>query len=459
MNYSSGFTILIIFLLAGCSTPAKISTPISWDTTGVVIKSKKAIKKEFWEQPEFQNSHIGICIYDVNEGKYLYNYQGDKYFVPASNTKIITLYAGMKFLKDSLPGIHYRENADTFFIYPTGDPSLLHPDFKKQPVIEKLQNTSKKLVLINNAWKEEALGSGWAWDDYNDDYQSERSSLPVYGNVIKWIQASQKNTQAELQDSVQTFVYSDPEVNWKVRFKEDTTNKTFFVRRRKEENYFEVSQGKESLKEQSVPFVTNGVLSALELLKDTVHKEIIVMPGIADGSLKTLYSQSSDSLFKIMMYRSDNFYAEQTLLMVSNEKLGYMRDVVIIDTLLGSVLKDLPQKPVWVDGSGLSRYNLFTPQDFVWVLNKMNAEFGIERLKRIFPGAAEGTLHNYFENDKGYIFAKTGSLTGQIALSGYLITPKNKLLTFSVLVNNHQGNAASVRQAVANFLSDVRRKN
>ena len=274
-----------------------------------------------------------------------------------------------------------------FLFIPTGDPSLLHADFKKQPVIELLQKSKKKLVLVDNTWQEEALGSGWAWDDYNDDYQSERSSLPVYGNVVKWIQASQKNTQAELQDSLQTFVYSEPEVNWKVRFKEDTTNKTFYVKRRKEDNYFQVSQGKEAFKEQLVPFVTNGVSSALELLKDTVHKEIVSMDqGVTPANLNTIYSQPSDSLFKIMMYRSDNFYAEQTLLMVSNEKLGYMKDAVIIDTLLNSIYKELPQKPVWVDGSGLSRYNLFTPQDFVWVLNKMKNEFGIERLKEHFSG-------------------------------------------------------------------------
>jgi D-alanyl-D-alanine carboxypeptidase/D-alanyl-D-alanine-endopeptidase (penicillin-binding protein 4) len=448
--------ILCIGLLAGCATPAKVSTHQRASEAATI---KQNIKKEFWEQPEFQNSHIGVSVYDVDEGKYLYNYQGDKYFLPASNTKIFTLYMGMKYLKDSLPGIRYRENADTFFIYPTGDPSLLHPDFKKQPVIEKLQKTKKKLVLIDNAWKETALGSGWAWDDYNDDYQSERSSLPVYGNMINWIQASQKNTQAMLQDSVQTFVYSEPEINWKVRFKEDTLNKTFFVKRKKEENYFEISQGKELLKKQSVPFVTNGDLSALELLKDTVNKEITILPGLPAEHLATIYSQPSDSLFKIMMHRSDNFYAEQTLLMVSNEMLGYMNDAAIIDTILSSTLKELPQKPSWVDGSGLSRYNLFTPQDFVWILNKMKADFGMERIKAIFAGAEQGTLRNYFAADKGFIFAKTGSLTGQIALSGFLITRKNKLLTFSVLVNNYLGSASSVRMAVAKFLSDTRLNN
>lgn len=458
MNYIARFIILLIFLPAGCAAPAKISGTINRDTTVTTDHPIKNFKKEFWEQPEFKNAHVGISIYNTDDAKYLYNYQDDKYFVPASNTKIFTLYAGMKFLKDSLPGIHYRENADTFFIYPTGDPSLLHSDFEKQPVIETLRKTTKQLVLINDAWKEEALGSGWAWDDYNEDYQSERSSLPVYGNLIKWIQASQKNTQAEVLDSMQTFVYSEPEINWKARFNDDTLNKTFFVMRRRDSNYFELNQGNEAFKEQQVPFITNGVLSALELLKDTVHKQIIVMPGSAGATLKTIYSQPSDSLYKIMMYRSDNFYAEQTLLMVSNEKLGYMKDAVIIDTLLKSILKDLPQKPVWVDGSGLSRYNLFTPQDFVWVLNRMRKEFGMERIKAIFPGAA-GTLLNYFEKDKGYVFAKSGSLTGQIALSGFLITPKNKVLIFSVLVNNHEGSAAAVRQAVAAFLSDMRRKN
>ncbi len=444
-------SLLAIILFASCSTSGKFQKTFDNTTNNT--------EKNIWELPELQNAHIGISILDTETGKYLYNYQGDKYFVPASNTKIFTLYAGMKYLKDSLPGINYTENADTMFIFPTADPSLLHPDFKKQPVIEKLQQTNKKLVLVDNNWKEEALGSGWSWDDYNDDYQSERNSFPVYGNLVKWMQSSQKNTQSELLDSIQTFVFSEPEVNWKVRFKEDTLNKIFFVKRKKDDNYFEVSQGRELFKEQFVPFVTNGVQSSLELLKDTVHKEITRVSQTVHEKSATIFSQPKDSLFKAMMYRSDNFFAEQILLMVSNEKLGYMNDAAIIDSMLKSDLKGLPQKPVWVDGSGLSRYNLFTPEDFVWILNKMKEEFGMEKLKLIFPGAARGTLRNYYIKDSGYIYAKTGTLSGQVALSGFLISKKNKLLIFSVLVNNHQGSATPIRRAVESFLSDVRRKN
>jgi D-alanyl-D-alanine carboxypeptidase/D-alanyl-D-alanine-endopeptidase (penicillin-binding protein 4) len=171
-----------------------------------------------------------------------------------------------------------------------------------------------------------------------------------------------------------------------------------------------------------------------------------------------LYSQPTDSLLKPMIHRSDNFFAEQTLLMVSNELLSVMSDERVIDTLLKTDFKDLPQKPRWVDGSGLSRYNLFTPQDLVFILNKMKNEFPMERIKEIFPTGGEGTLSSYYKVDSNYIFAKTGTLSGIVALSGYLYTKKNKLLIFSVLINNHQSSATAVRKAVEKFIEVVRNK-
>ncbi len=442
--------IVLIHFIAGCCILLTACSPTKYIS--------KSANKNVLTRPPFQAAHVGISIFDAGSNRYLYNYQADKYFVPASNTKIFTLYAALKNLGDSLPGLRYEETADTFFIYPTADPTLLHPDFKKQPVIEKLQKVTKPVVLVNSTWEEEAFGSGWAWDDYNGMYMPERSPLPVYGNVIKWIQVMQNNAQAELEGRIQTFVFSEPEVNWKVRFKEDRENKLFSVQRRKDNNYFEVSQGAEPYREQSVPFVTNGVVSAIELLKDTIRKEIIVQPVTRTATSKTIRSQPTDSLLKIMMYRSDNFFAEQVLLMASNEKLGVMNDARIIDTLLKSDLKELPHQPTWVDGSGLSRYNQFTPQSFVWILNKMKNEFGMERLKTIFPGGGQGTLANYYKSDSGYVFAKTGTLSGQIALSGYLITRKNKLLIFSCLVNNHKSSTAEIRKSVERFLSEVRGK-
>jgi D-alanyl-D-alanine carboxypeptidase/D-alanyl-D-alanine-endopeptidase (penicillin-binding protein 4) len=173
---------------------------------------------------------------------------------------------------------------------------------------------------------------------------------------------------------------------------------------------------------------------------------------------RLLYSQPLDSFLVPLMHRSDNFFAEQSLLMVSQRVLGYMSDRALIDTILATDLRGLPQPPRWVDGSGLSRYNLFTPQDMVTILYRMLQEFGWSRIKTIFPSGNEGTLRGYYVNDSTAIYAKTGTLSGVVALSGFLQTRKGKWLAFSVLVNNHQSTATAVRRQVENFLGELRNR-
>ena len=442
-NLLSIFCILnSIFFLSSCSLQKQIS---------------KSAGQLVLNDPSLTTAHVGISIYEPASYKYWYNYQGDHYFVPASNAKIPTCYAAMKYLGDSLVGVLKIENDTAILFLPAGDPTLLHPDFKNQPVISFLQNATKRVYTTDILWKEESLGSGWSWDDYNESYMAERSPMPVYGNLVKWIQEKTDNDPA--------IIYSNPEVNWKVDF--DTTKaNSFLVTRSIGENDYKIIEGKERLKEQYVPFVTNGMKTTLELLSDTVHKTInIASPKIFQELFfnKTaenifIHTQPTDSLLKPMMHRSDNFFAEQALLMVSNRVLTTMNDERIIDTLLKTDFKDLPQKPRWVDGSGLSRYNLFSPQDFVFIFNKMKNDFGMERVKNIFPTGNEGTLSNYYITENGYIFAKTGSLSGVVSISGFLYTKKNKLLIFSVLVNNHNASATSVRRAVEKFIQGIRNK-
>src|SRR5579863_3520296 len=408
---------------------------------------------ELASQPGLQNAHVGICVFDADANIYLYKYQSDKYFVPASNTKLFSLYAGMKYLGDSLIGIRYLERDTDILILPTGDPTFLHPDYLKQPVIDFLKWKKRNIYIDDAGWQEKPLGAGWAWDDYNGDYAQERSAMPVYGNTIKWAQTQQEDG---------SFIsFSIPEINWKVNFNTDTGVKKFFVKRNLAENIFEITQGTEKYKEQNVPFVTNGVQSAAELLKDTITNKIFVTHSALTAHhspFTILHSQAVDSLFTPMMHRSDNFFAEQTLLMVSNERLGVMSDEKIIDTLLKSDLKDLPQKPEWADGSGLSRYNLFSPEDFVWLLTKLKNEFGFDRMKRILPTGGTGTLASRYKQDSGFIFAKTGSLGGVAALSGYLITQKNHVLIFSILVNNYSANGSHIRDEIEKFVVAMRRK-
>ncbi len=408
----------------------------------------KSAKENIINRNDLKTAHIGITIFDPTTNKYLYNYDGGKYFIPASNTKIITCYAAMKYLGDSLEGLNVTEFNNFILIQPTADPTLLHPDFSNQPVVEFLLQQTKPLLYKAPAWNENAYGAGWSWDDYNDDYMPERSAMPVYGNIL-----SVSGRSNRLKVSPSLLLQGLPANN-----SVDSSLFVSAIKRSYGSNNFKLTLKGSSEKLLQVPFITSDSL-ALKLLADTLHKNI-GQPGKFMAAQTTarqfkIYSQPTDSLLKIMMHRSDNFYAEQSLLMVSNRLLGEMNDEKIIDSLLSSDFLNMPQKPRWVDGSGLSRYNLFTPQDFVFVLNKMRNEFEWRRITTIFSTGGSGTLSARYKTLQGKIYAKTGTLSNNLALSGYIITNKGKTLIFSILVGNHTSSGVEIRNAMEQFLSGI----
>ena len=426
-NFHSVVIGALVVLFSSCS----VSKQISKQATRVLLKDSA-----------ISTGHIGISIYEPATDRYWYNYDATKYFVPASNTKLFSLYAGMKYLGDSLVGLRYEVDKDSVVkIQPTGDPTFLHPEFLNQPVYAFLKN-SKWISFTNRLFTDNFMGMGWAWDDYKESYLVQRSNFPIYGNLIN---IKKVGNNVSVTPSSQPFII--PEYT--------NLQNGFDVDKKWDDNLIIITAG--TNQRLFVPFTPNS-MDIIEMLKDTLH-----LPVIPDldfyGKLKNvIHTQPVDSLFKPMMHRSDNFYAEQTLLMASNEHIGSMNDEKIIDTILNTDLKDIPQQPKWVDGSGLSRYNLFTPQSFVYMLNKLKNEFGLERLKNILPTGGEGTLSAYYKKEAGFIFAKTGTLSNHCALSGFIITKKNKLLIFSVLNNHYKTGATPVRRAVEKFLEAIREK-
>ncbi|HXD77509.1 MAG TPA: D-alanyl-D-alanine carboxypeptidase [Puia sp.] len=417
----------------------------------------KYIQDSVLTRPELAGGQVGIAVYDPSKASFLEAYQATKYFVPASNTKLFSLYAGLKYLGDSLVGMRYLVTDTALLVLPSGDPSFLHPDYPVQPVMDLMRKTGKKIWLVDDNWQEAALGRGWAWDDYNDDYCPERSAFPIYADLIRWVQERPKGSANDPFGGSPS-IYSIPEVDWPVKFNPDTAKKNFFVHRDRDRNVFEVTEGREEHKSQDVPFITDGLDAAALLLKDTAGAVAGVrhFGSRLPAGWQVVHSRPVDSLFRPMMYNSDNFFAEQTLLMVGNETLGAMNDAHTINSLLHGPLDSLPQRPQWVDGSGLSRYDLFTPADFVWLLDKMQREFGLARMERLLPTGGTGTLSAYYRQDSSFIFAKTGSLSGVIALSGYVYTRRNRLLIFSVLVNNYMGSGSAVRRQIERLIHRVR---
>ena len=410
--------------------------------------SVRQAQKTLLNSEGVKGAHVGIAIYNDSKEQWLSKYQSDHYFTPASNVKILATYLGLQFLGDSLPGWKMAENADTLFLMPLGDPSFMHPEFKHQPVVDIIKKTKKQVVIVgNNQDQFEIFGSGWSWADYAEDYQPERSRMPIYGNVVHFYQSNKK-----LEAIKPFYFFKDivdlgkvEEKNWS---RSRTGNRFFTTNENNKSKYFQVPFSQEDM----------PMVKALELLNDTLGKKISFQKQstLPANSYKTIKTVATDSLLKIMMLRSDNFYADQIVLMASEQLFGKMDDAVLLDSAKKLFFADLPQKMRWADGSGLSRYNLNTPENYIAILQQMHAKFGEARVKNIFEKGGEGTISAYYKNFPGTMYAKTGTLGGQVALSGFIYTPKQQKLYFSVLVANHMSpSSTQVRRAVETYLTKV----
>jgi D-alanyl-D-alanine carboxypeptidase/D-alanyl-D-alanine-endopeptidase (penicillin-binding protein 4) len=437
MNLRFSFLGLAFSLvLLSCHTQQKIQK--------VSVVNFKANQDTLLASPDLNGAHIGFAIYNHSNKTYLYNYQGDKYFIPASNIKIVTCYTALKFLGDSLLGLRYVVKPDsTVEVEANGDPTFLHPDFKNQPAYDFLKK-QKTILLTDDNWKSKGWGMGWSWDDYESDYMAQRSQMPIYGNVVHFNKLNRPTTSPLY---FQKLLDNGSSIN----------NGQFEIKRDIGANRFSAVPSSTIFGGEDIPFYTGDQELLINLLEDTLHNKVTPVHFKIDRypDVVKVYTQPTDSMLKIMMHRSDNFFAEQSLLMVSNELLAEMSTSKIIDSLLKTTFSFLPQKPKWVDGSGLSRYNLFTPEDFIAILNKMKDEFAWDRITNILASGGSGTLGNYYKNSSGKIYAKTGSLSNNVALSGYLITKAGNTLTFSVLVSNYTGSGSNIRRAVEKFLNYV----
>lgn len=402
------------------------------------------LKRELKNSKVLSQQHTGVSVSDLNGKKPIASYQDNKYFTPASNTKLFSFYAGLCALGDSIPGLEYLEWGELLIIRGTGDPSLLHPDLPHSKVLDFLKNRKDQIFFTSSHFENKRFGAGWSWNDYNDYYQPEISSLPVYGNIARFSGEASQNYQ----------VYPG---FWKKSMVFDTTASG--IEREEFQNRFHhsrlvVPQGLI----QDVPVRMSDLLT-VQLLGDTLKKEIKLLNIPLDIELNKIYSIPSDSLYTRMMQVSDNMLAEQLMLLYASANGLPLNTEKAIAHAIEHHLSDLPDRPVWRDGSGLSRYNLFTPRTITALLQKIYAKVPRERLFQILAtGGKTGTIRNLFKDEPPFIFAKTGSLSNNYCLSGYLTTKKGKTLAFSFMNNNFTVPTGEVRKEIERILTGLHQK-
>ncbi|MEO1350119.1 MAG: D-alanyl-D-alanine carboxypeptidase, partial [Cyanobacteria bacterium J06635_15] len=110
-----------------------------------------------------------------------------------------------------------------------------------------------------------------------------------------------------------------------------------------------------------------------------------------------------------------------------------------------------PESYVQVDGSGLSRHNLTTPTALVSVLQAMDQMPNAAVYRNSLSQAGiNGTLRNSFRNSaiEEQLWGKSGWLSRNAALSGYVNPPNYPPLVFSILLNNADTRSSVIGRAM-----------
>ncbi len=407
------------------------------------------IEKEISSTEERLQDHMGFMLYDPVSKKTLVEHKSAQYFTPASNTKIFTFYAGLKLLGDSVPAIHYQIKDDSLIFWGLGDPSLLYKNvFQNNRVLSFLKSSSKSLFFSGINFQTERFGLGWAWDDYNYDYSPERSSFPIYGNLVSVSESDQKKLSVT-PEYFRNLVVNAPQKKQESEVIRDVGSNqlTFFAGDQK--------RIRDTL---AIPFHIDDELTA-KLLSDTLKRSVVKINKPIPVDALLLRSLPTDSLYRIMMQDSDNFVAEQILLMSAAMLSDTLKPEIAIDYMTNNFLADSPDKLMWVDGSGLSRFNLFTPRSIVALWEKIGNQIPRERLfKLLAVGGQSGTIKNSYKADVPYIYGKTGTLSNNHSLSGFILTKKGKTLIFSCMSANYVKPTSEVRKSMEKILVTIRDK-
>ncbi len=305
--------------------------------------------------PVFQRCFSGFSLYNPVEETFIYENDADKCYIPASNTKILTFWTAWNVLGDSIPALRYVIKGDSLIFWGTGNPTFLNPDLPvDSTVLVFLKTRPERLYFSTHNFEDDRYAPGWSWDNYNYDFQPERSPFPIYGNVAIF---ERKKVKSGF-DAYPAYFSEKTKYNSRLR------SSYPFIQRRIDSNLFEYNSRAMSGVpfRRKVPFRSSAQLVA-DLLSDTLHRpvQLVNAEGIEANQVYTISIPLTDTVYRKLMQDSDNFIAEHLLMACSDKLFGVINAKQAILYANEQIFKGLVNECMWGDGSGLWRYNFFTP--------------------------------------------------------------------------------------------------
>jgi D-alanyl-D-alanine carboxypeptidase/D-alanyl-D-alanine-endopeptidase (penicillin-binding protein 4) len=108
------------------------------------------------------------------------------------------------------------------------------------------------------------------------------------------------------------------------------------------------------------------------------------------------------------------------------------------------------------DGSGLSRLNLITPRQMVYLLKAANSDAHAEIFRNSLPVAGEsGTLKNVAKGTAavGRVRAKSGTIDRVKCYAGYVDARSGTRYAFAIMVNNYAKTYGDVKPGIVSIMA------
>jgi D-alanyl-D-alanine carboxypeptidase/D-alanyl-D-alanine-endopeptidase (penicillin-binding protein 4) len=458
--------LFIIFFLSFLSD-------IHFPQSSVQEKLDKILSNNF-----FESTLAAVDVYDLTKKQVVYQKNNKFLMHPASNMKILTSAAGLFFLGPNYnfeTTLYYKGDIEDDVL--NGDIYVVggfDPEFSVRD-LDYFVNAIDSLGIeeINgNIYADVSRmdtvywGEGWMWDDDPSTDAPYLSSLNINNNSIDvFLIGTEAGKHAQ--------VILNPFSNYFKIFNETITvpseeyNSYMITRDWMNKRNVIVAMGKirkrRHISGEEEPVSLNVFrpdLYFLTLFKETLERKGIKVEGTAGNFwlpygavyLRTL-SRPYTEVIKRLNKLSSNLNAEMVLYAMAEKYYGKpatsKNGIKVINNLIALAGMN-PGKYKLVDGSGLSHYNLVSAELILTVLKHMyNEEPELyELLADSFPIAGvDGTLGGRMNGSiaANNVKAKTGTLTGVSALSGYLNSKSGSLLAFSILMENFTDSPSTAR--------------
>ncbi len=432
------------------------------------------------------NAWWGAMAVDIASGDVLFSRNASRSFMPASVTKLFTTAAALDRLG---PDATYQTEVfidgpvvdgrllGNLIVRGSGDPTIGGETSKNRKAVFRAWADSLRAMGVtrilgdiigdDDIFDDTPFGVIWSWDDETFGYAAAVSGLSFHDNVIDLTLKPRALGQP-------ASVSWEPDRTSYVQIVNRTVTTASGSRltegydRTRESNVItltsEIPLGRSDTEQLTVHNPTQYFVHVLRetLLQEdiAVHGRAVdvdalsIRPNYAGSHLRRIATHVSaplSQIIEIINKESQNLYAEQVLRTLAVRYPVSGKDLTPGSAEMGiqSAMATYHAAGIdtsrlqLVDGSGLSRKNLVTPEMVVSLLRFMDRHedpaVRTAFLASLSVGGRDGTLAHRFRSGAaagGRVRAKTGSLGNVNALCGFVDTAEGRRIAFALLSNH-----------------------